>query len=185
MQSKDFLVSDIAVLWRSYFIKTAKAADSLNEHNKGNERRLTNQLYCLFECGYMSCSCCPVDPMPENLSLSLFLRITTTVACNMDLTKYPMDKQTCTLQLESCKDFFFYTVKMAELCSLNLWQGADGWAWCQMKAIKAEDQNIFKSLSLIFWAGICTRLSECVCSSWVFIPHSKTWYLLCIHVTND
>lgn len=22
----------------------------------------------------------------------------------MDLTKYPMDKQTCTLQLESCKD---------------------------------------------------------------------------------
>lgn len=30
-------------------------------------------------------------------------RITTTVACNMDLTKYPMDKQTCTLQLESCE----------------------------------------------------------------------------------
>ncbi|NWI22221.1 GBRP protein, partial [Sula dactylatra] len=31
------------------------------------------------------------------------LRITTTVACSMGLTKYPMDKQTCTLQLESCK----------------------------------------------------------------------------------
>lgn len=30
-------------------------------------------------------------------------RVTTTVACSMDLTKYPMDKQTCTLQLESCK----------------------------------------------------------------------------------
>uniref|UniRef100_A0A8C3SRD2 Gamma-aminobutyric acid receptor subunit pi n=1 Tax=Chelydra serpentina TaxID=8475 RepID=A0A8C3SRD2_CHESE len=29
------------------------------------------------------------------------IRITTTVACSMDLTKYPMDKQTCTLQLES------------------------------------------------------------------------------------
>ncbi|XP_066445889.1 gamma-aminobutyric acid receptor subunit pi-like isoform X2 [Eleutherodactylus coqui] len=29
------------------------------------------------------------------------LRITTTVACNMDLTKYPMDRQTCKLQLES------------------------------------------------------------------------------------
>ncbi|KAM4035260.1 gamma-aminobutyric acid receptor subunit pi [Anomaloglossus baeobatrachus] len=29
------------------------------------------------------------------------IRITTTVACNMDLTKYPMDKQTCKLQLES------------------------------------------------------------------------------------
>ncbi|XP_056425425.1 gamma-aminobutyric acid receptor subunit pi-like [Hyla sarda] len=29
------------------------------------------------------------------------IRITTTVACNMDLTKYPMDRQTCKLQLES------------------------------------------------------------------------------------
>ncbi|XP_016420892.1 gamma-aminobutyric acid receptor subunit pi, partial [Sinocyclocheilus rhinocerous] len=40
------------------------------------------------------------------------LRITTTVACNMDLTKYPMDKQTCTLQLESwgynVNDVMFY-----------------------------------------------------------------------------
>ncbi|XP_023695895.1 gamma-aminobutyric acid receptor subunit pi isoform X1 [Paramormyrops kingsleyae] len=40
------------------------------------------------------------------------LRITTTVACNMDLTKYPMDKQTCTLQLESwgynINDVMFY-----------------------------------------------------------------------------
>ncbi|KAG5262613.1 hypothetical protein AALO_G00276950 [Alosa alosa] len=40
------------------------------------------------------------------------LRITTTVACNMDLTKYPMDRQTCTLQLESwgynVKDVVFY-----------------------------------------------------------------------------
>ncbi|KAL8173014.1 UNVERIFIED_CONTAM: hypothetical protein K2H54_037517 [Gekko kuhli] len=29
------------------------------------------------------------------------LRITTTVACNMDLSKYPLDTQTCRLQLES------------------------------------------------------------------------------------
>uniref|UniRef100_A0A673LEG3 Gamma-aminobutyric acid receptor subunit pi n=1 Tax=Sinocyclocheilus rhinocerous TaxID=307959 RepID=A0A673LEG3_9TELE len=40
------------------------------------------------------------------------LRITTTVACSMDLTKYPMDRQTCTLQLESwgynVKDVVFY-----------------------------------------------------------------------------
>ncbi|XP_072280333.1 gamma-aminobutyric acid receptor subunit pi isoform X2 [Pyxicephalus adspersus] len=40
------------------------------------------------------------------------LRITTTVACSMDLTKYPMDKQTCTLQLESwgynINDVMFY-----------------------------------------------------------------------------
>ncbi|NWS44637.1 GBRP protein, partial [Probosciger aterrimus] len=40
------------------------------------------------------------------------LRITTTVSCSMDLTKYPMDKQTCTLQLESwgynINDVMFY-----------------------------------------------------------------------------
>ncbi|KAI5085962.1 gamma-aminobutyric acid (GABA) A receptor, pi precursor, partial [Silurus meridionalis] len=37
------------------------------------------------------------------------LRITTTVACSMDLTKYPMDKQTCTLQLESCKSYMLFS----------------------------------------------------------------------------
>ncbi|XP_053160530.1 gamma-aminobutyric acid receptor subunit pi-like isoform X2 [Hemicordylus capensis] len=40
------------------------------------------------------------------------IRITTTVACSMDLTKYPMDKQTCMLQLESwgynINDVMFY-----------------------------------------------------------------------------
>ncbi|RXN22104.1 gamma-aminobutyric acid receptor subunit pi-like protein [Labeo rohita] len=40
------------------------------------------------------------------------LRITATIACNMDLTKYPMDKQECTLQLESwgynLQDVVFY-----------------------------------------------------------------------------
>ncbi|OWK62314.1 Gamma-aminobutyric acid receptor subunit pi, partial [Lonchura striata] len=40
------------------------------------------------------------------------IRITTTVSCSMDLTKYPMDKQTCTLQLESwgynINDVMFY-----------------------------------------------------------------------------
>uniref|UniRef100_A0A8C4Q7D6 Gamma-aminobutyric acid receptor subunit pi n=1 Tax=Eptatretus burgeri TaxID=7764 RepID=A0A8C4Q7D6_EPTBU len=40
------------------------------------------------------------------------LRITATVACNMDLTKYPMDRQTCALQLESwgynTDDMVFY-----------------------------------------------------------------------------
>lgn len=38
--------------------------------------------------------------------LSLFnlvSRITSTVACDMDLTKYPMDEQECMLDLESCE----------------------------------------------------------------------------------
>ncbi|KAI9525047.1 hypothetical protein NQZ68_012557 [Dissostichus eleginoides] len=41
--------------------------------------------------------------------------ITTTVACNMDLTKYPMDKQTCTLQLESCKDTSYLIKKISSV----------------------------------------------------------------------
>uniref|UniRef100_A0A3B4DVE5 Gamma-aminobutyric acid receptor subunit pi n=1 Tax=Pygocentrus nattereri TaxID=42514 RepID=A0A3B4DVE5_PYGNA len=49
------------------------------------------------------------------------LRITTTVACNMDLTKYPMDKQTCTLQLESwgynINDVMFYWTRGNESVS--------------------------------------------------------------------
>ncbi|XP_073690624.1 gamma-aminobutyric acid receptor subunit pi-like [Garra rufa] len=48
------------------------------------------------------------------------LRITTTVACNMDLTKYPMDKQTCTLQLESCKKTHaFPSFASSKCCSGN------------------------------------------------------------------
>lgn len=30
-------------------------------------------------------------------------RITSTVACDMDLAKYPMDEQECMLDLESCE----------------------------------------------------------------------------------
>jgi len=47
--------------------------------------------------------------MNNNLKCVL-CRITTTVACNMDLTKYPMDKQTCTLQLESCKKTHAFSI---------------------------------------------------------------------------
>lgn len=35
--------------------------------------------------------------------LHLVCRITSTVACDMDLTKYPMDEQECMLDLESCE----------------------------------------------------------------------------------
>ncbi|EMP24751.1 Gamma-aminobutyric acid receptor subunit pi, partial [Chelonia mydas] len=38
------------------------------------------------------------------------LRITTTVACNMDLSKYPMDTQMCKLQLESLMWCFMFSV---------------------------------------------------------------------------
>lgn len=32
-------------------------------------------------------------------------RITTTAACMMDLRRYPLDEQNCTLEIESCKQF--------------------------------------------------------------------------------
>ncbi|XP_061091566.1 gamma-aminobutyric acid receptor subunit pi isoform X1 [Conger conger] len=48
----------------------------------------------------------------SNGSVLYALRITATIACNMDLTKYPMDRQVCTLQLESwgynLQDVVFY-----------------------------------------------------------------------------
>lgn len=41
---------------------------------------------------------------PLGISLACCLgRITSTVACDMDLAKYPMDEQECMLHLESCE----------------------------------------------------------------------------------
>lgn len=39
----------------------------------------------------------------ETVMDCLSFRITSTVACDMDLTKYPMDEQECMLDLESCE----------------------------------------------------------------------------------
>lgn len=100
------------------------------------------------------------------MTVFLFLRITTTVACNMDLTKYPMDKQTCTLQLESCKDTLCL-IKRAELCSLNSWWGVGGWARCQMNPIKQKDQTDH---------FLSSSKPQCVCAvvrNCSFIPHSR------------
>ena len=40
----------------------------------------------------------------EHMLMSCFVfRITTTAACMMDLRRYPLDEQNCTLEIESCK----------------------------------------------------------------------------------
>ena len=36
------------------------------------------------------------------------MRFTTTLACMMDLHYYPLDSQNCTVEIESCKLFFFF-----------------------------------------------------------------------------
>lgn len=40
--------------------------------------------------------------LPQSLCL-IFPRITTTAACMMDLRRYPLDEQNCTLEIESCE----------------------------------------------------------------------------------
>lgn len=46
-------------------------------------------------------------------------RITSTVACDMDLSKYPMDEQECMLDLESCKGWvvFHRTSALIKACT--------------------------------------------------------------------
>lgn len=37
------------------------------------------------------------------LCMVLVPRVTVTAACNMDFSRFPLDSQTCTLELESCE----------------------------------------------------------------------------------
>lgn len=63
--------------------------------------------------------CASGEPSYWNGSINIppFLHsITATIACNMDLTKYPMDRQECTLQLESCKCFHSKQLDVNYLC---------------------------------------------------------------------
>ena len=43
----------------------------------------------------------------NNVTFHVFLipRVTVTAACNMDFSRFPLDSQTCTLELESCELF--------------------------------------------------------------------------------
>lgn len=50
----------------------------------------------------VAASTCFCDEAHISLSLSVY-RITTTAACMMDLRRYPLDEQNCTLEIESCK----------------------------------------------------------------------------------
>ncbi|XP_068199302.1 gamma-aminobutyric acid receptor subunit rho-2-like isoform X1 [Antennarius striatus] len=54
------------------------------------------------------------DTTTDNIMLRVFpdghvlysLRVTVTAACNMDFSRFPLDSQTCTLELESCHPMF-------------------------------------------------------------------------------
>lgn len=49
------------------------------------------------------CVCPPVAWLCLTPSLLFALRLTLTLSCPMDLKNFPMDVQTCIMQLESCK----------------------------------------------------------------------------------
>lgn len=43
-------------------------------------------------------------------------RVTVTAACNMDFSRFPLDSQTCSLELESC-EYIFHLLWLKRSCS--------------------------------------------------------------------
>ncbi|XP_015425171.1 PREDICTED: gamma-aminobutyric acid receptor subunit delta [Myotis davidii] len=80
------------------------------------------------------------------------IRITATVACDMDLAKYPMDEQECTLHLESCE---CRRLRVGPCCGRA---GGSGWLGPPRAAGLAQGQGVtgtgiqgaFPRLSLYF-----------------------------------
>lgn len=56
-------------------------------------------LHLHFVLSYKRCVCCVCD----------ILRVTVTAMCNMDLSHFPLDTQTCSLEIESCECLFLYS----------------------------------------------------------------------------
>lgn len=68
--------------------------------NKPGSLKITDFLFffCTWGRKYLFCLVC----LSWCIVVSLH-RITTTAACMMDLRRYPLDEQNCTLEIESCK----------------------------------------------------------------------------------
>ncbi|XP_069469164.1 gamma-aminobutyric acid receptor subunit beta-4 isoform X2 [Ambystoma mexicanum] len=83
------------------------------------------------------------------------LRITTTAACMMDLRRYPLDQQNCTLEIES----YGYTTDDIEF----FWQGEDNSAVTGVEALELPQFTIIEqrlvSKKVVFTTGSYPRLS--------------------------
>uniref|UniRef100_A0A672J9J8 GABA(C) receptor n=1 Tax=Salarias fasciatus TaxID=181472 RepID=A0A672J9J8_SALFA len=75
------------------------------------------------------------DTTTDNIMLRVFpdghvlysLRVTVTAACNMDFSRFPLDSQTCSLELESCNELdhelIWNALSLQELTSaLHIWR---------------------------------------------------------------
>lgn len=61
--------------------------------------------------------CCISHPI---CPFSVCFRITTTAACMMDLRRYPLDEQNCTLEIESCVYLYFFFIHFVFQAFLSL-----------------------------------------------------------------
>nr|XP_012778328.1 gamma-aminobutyric acid receptor subunit rho-2 isoform X1 [Maylandia zebra] len=75
------------------------------------------------------------DTTTDNIMLRVFpdghvlysLRVTVTAACNMDFSRFPLDSQTCTLELESCPAMFIQmtAVSIPTFCPADAYTDED------------------------------------------------------------
>jgi hypothetical protein len=67
--------------------------------------RFTATLACMMDLHFnYSAPCVPIGQDELNcILIGSGMRFTTTLACMMDLHYYPLDRQNCTVEIESCK----------------------------------------------------------------------------------
>lgn len=75
---------------------------------------------------------------------AVFPRVTVTAACNMDFSRFPLDSQTCTLELESCKCSLGMTPKHFHIM---LHQSAPHW----LKTLNSQIITVYFYLSVRGW----------------------------------
>lgn len=63
--------------------------------------------------------CSTMTVLTVCVSSLLLDRVTVTAACNMDFSRFPLDSQTCSLELESCEYIFHSDKTLLDICNIN------------------------------------------------------------------
>lgn len=100
------------IFWHDIYLSalcfsSAKSMDSLSNSSFCLSLLLPNSKYVsTLHLTFASPPCRILRDEFDFPSFSVFLgRLTTTAACSLDLQKFPMDKQSCKLEVESCAYF--------------------------------------------------------------------------------